>query len=127
MRAQVRSKQITANLSPLFSLSKDRNLYLHHTIWVQGFRIHYRDPNNCERPNEVRSVLRNMPPRTSQSSFGAADLCILSLRLLNASVPASLSIEINKQTFSTRKLYKLKVLPFKWEQVIDALVSRMTK
>ena len=36
MRAQVRSKQITANLFPLFSLSKGRNLYLHHTIWVQG-------------------------------------------------------------------------------------------
>ena len=39
MRAQVRSKQITENLFRLFSFSKGRNLYLHHTIWVRGFSL----------------------------------------------------------------------------------------
>lgn len=76
MRAQLRSKQTTANLLRLFSLSKGRNLYLQHTISARGFRIHYRDPNNCERPNEVRSALRNIPHCTCHSNFSTTDLCI---------------------------------------------------
>jgi hypothetical protein len=36
MKEQVRSKQITANLFRLFSLSKGRNLYIHHTTWELG-------------------------------------------------------------------------------------------